>query len=294
MSQGSDKLRPLMKNGSLTMLALDQRGSLRTIIANGREEGTISDGQLTAFKAAAADILAPMASDVLLDSGLGRDATKKVPKGIPLILSADDFEQAAGGPVTKSGLDPKVTPELIRELGATAIKLLIIWYKGSGPAFRRDTVARFVDLACRTGAVSLVEGFVRDANGDKFRTTRDHGEAVIEAARELADARPDVYMADVPGYLPGQLCDVARYARELTKAIKQPWVVLSNGVEAKDFPETVRLCCENGASGFLAGRAIWADAAAKADPIPDLKRESVPRLRRLIDIVQSAHQAGAA
>jgi sulfofructosephosphate aldolase len=280
-----------MKGDGMTMLALDQRGSLRTILANGRDESQIDDNRLTDFKAAAAEILSPLASAVLLDSGLGRKAMKLVPAGVPLILSADKFEQKPGGPVEKSVLDPAVTPALIDDCGAKAIKLLVIWNQGSGAEFRRDLVGRFVELAHKTGRISLVEGIVRDNRGEKFKTTREHGEAVIEAARELVGSGPDVYKAEVPGYLPGQLGEVSAFARKLTQTIAQPWVVLSNGVNASDFAEAVKLSCAGGASGFLAGRAIWADAASKSEPRAELQRDSLPRLRNLIDIVRSSRAA---
>ena len=98
------------------------------------------------------------------------------------------------------------------------------------------------------------------------------------AVHSLVAPGPDVYKAEVPGYLPGQLGEVPYFATKLTQAIAQPWVVLSNGVAAADFPEAVRLSCNGGASGFLAGRAIWADAAAQADPF-DLRRRCGSRRR---------------
>jgi sulfofructosephosphate aldolase len=287
-----EKLLPLMKNGAMTMLALDQRGSLRTILANGRDEREIPDARLIDFKATAAEILSPLASAVLLDSGLGRDAMRRVAPGVPLILSADRFEQRAGGPVEVSDVDPAVTPALIEECGAAALKLLVIWREGSGVEFRRDVIHRFVDLARRTGRIALVEGIVRNRKGERFATAREHGEAVIAAARELVEPGPDVYKAEVPGYLPGELGEVPHFAQRLTQSIAQPWVVLSNGVLAADFAQAVELSCRGGASGFLAGRAIWADAAAKPDPRPEIKRESLPRLRRLIEIVAAARGAG--
>lgn len=285
------KAVPLMKNGGFTMLALDQRGSLRTIIANGKDGSTIGDERLVEFKAAAAEILSPLASAVLLDSGLGRKAMARVPKGVPLILSADKFDQKPGGPVERSVVDPAVTPELIDECNAVAIKLLVIWTQGSGADFRRDVVSRFVELARKSGRIALVEGIVRTREGGRFKTPQEHGEAVVEAAVELMETGSDVYKAEVPGYLPGQLDHVAGFAKRLTQSISKPWVVLSNGVAAAEFAQGVKLSCENGASGFLAGRAIWADAATKADPRGELETESLPRLRNLIDIVRKARAA---
>jgi sulfofructosephosphate aldolase len=288
------KIAPLMKNGGLTMLALDQRGSMRTIIAAGKDEATIGDDRLVEFKAAATEILAPMASAVLLDSQFGRKAMKLVPANVPLILSADKFDQQPGGPVTRSIVDPAVTPALIEDCKATAIKLLVIWKQGVERDFRREVTAQFVELARKTNRIALVEGIVRDSKGEKFTTAQAHGEAVVEAAIELMETGSDLYKAEVPGYLPGQLGQVGTYARKLTQSITKPWIVLSNGVEASDFPEGVRLSCANGASGFLAGRAIWADAAAKADPRVELQRESIPRLRNLIDIVNARPKSQAA
>jgi sulfofructosephosphate aldolase len=285
------KIHPLMRDGSMTMLALDQRGSLRTILANGRDEREITDERLVEFNAAAAGILSPLASAVLLDNGLGRAAMRLIPAGVPLILSADRFEQKPGGPVEKSDVDPAVTPALIDECGAVAIKLLVIWREGSGVEFRRDVVGRFVDLARKTGRIALVEGIVRNQKGERFTTTGDHGEAVLAAACELVEAGPDVYKAEVPGYLPGQFGEVSSFATRLTQSIAQPWVVLSNGVEAGDFAQAVELSCKGGASGFLAGRAIWADAASKPDPRGALQRESLPRLQKLVEIVRSARAA---
>jgi len=176
------KIAPLMKQDGLTMLALDQRGSLRTIIANGKDEASVGDERLIEFKAAGAEILSPMASAVLLDSGLGRKAMAKVAPGVPIILSADTFDQKPGGPVERSMLDPAVTPAVIEECRAAALKLLIIWTQGSGAGWRRDQVGRFVELAQKTNRIALVEGIVRTAQGERFATAQAHGEAVIEAA----------------------------------------------------------------------------------------------------------------
>jgi len=288
------KVAPLMKNGSLTMLALDQRGSLKTIIASGKDESSVGDDRLVEFKAAAAEILSPMASAVLLDSGLGRKAMGRVAPGVPLILSADRFEQKPGGPVDRSVVDPAVTPALIAELKPAAIKLLVIWKQGIEKDFRRKVVQEFVELARDSGRIALLEGIVRTADNERFTDTRAHGEAVVEAAVELCATGADVYKAEVPGYLPGQFDRIGSFARDLTGAISQPWVVLSNGVAAQDFAQGVKICCENGASGFLAGRAIWADSAANADPREELKRESVPRMQNLINIVNAARGAKAA
>ncbi|MGH7293214.1 MAG: hypothetical protein ACREJT_18490, partial [Myxococcota bacterium] len=133
-----------------------------------------------------------------------------------------------------------------------------------------------------------LEGIVRTDDGDRYPDVESHGEAVLAAAKERAAFGPDVYKAEVPGYQPGQLDRVEEYAGRVTQALPMPWVVLSNGVEAADFAEAVRHAVTGGASGFLAGRAIWADAAASDDPHGALESLSRGRLENLIDIVRGA------
>lgn len=281
----------LGKDGAMTMLALDQRGSLRTILAAGRDESTITDDDIRAFKKTAITAMSDIASAVLLDSVLGDQAIAALPETTPLILSADVFEQPPGQFVVRSRVDESLTVEKIQEIGASALKLLMIWKPNVDNEFRAAEVTKFVELARDAGVVALVEGIVRTDDGDRYPDVESQGEAVLAAAKELAAFNPDVYKAEVPGYLPGQLGRVQEYSERITAAIPMPWVVLSNGVEAADFAEAVRHSVTGGASGFLAGRAIWADAAASSNPHESLTSLSRGRLENLIQIVRSAYDA---
>jgi sulfofructosephosphate aldolase len=143
----------------------------------------------------------------------------------------------------------------------------------------RSRPKRFITLARQTGRVTLLEGIAQPPEGDRFASPAAHGAAVIAAAEELTAYQPTVYKAQVPGCLPGRLELAEEFSRRLTERIAQPWVVLSNGVQAEDFAGAVRRAVAGGASGFLAGRAIWADAARSGDPAEALGSVSVPRLR---------------
>jgi sulfofructosephosphate aldolase len=279
-------IETLYKNGAMTMLALDQRGSMRTILAGYGDESHITDADVVAFKKTAAQVLASMASGVLLDLEFGREAIAALPKNVPLILSGDKFDQPVGKPVTNSVVDPEVTVETIHKTGAAAVKFLTIWRRDSGVEARAEQISRFVELARRAGVISLVEGLVRMPNDEPFPDARSHGEAVLAAAREIAAFRPDIYKAEVPGYRKGDLGIVGDYSRKLTALLDCPWVVLSSGVDAQDFPEGVRLAVAGGASGFLAGRAIWADAAKSTDPQGEIKKLSIGRFERLVESVR--------
>ncbi|MMZ71449.1 putative aldolase YihT [compost metagenome] len=47
----------------------------------------------------------------------------------------------------------------------------------------------------------------------------------------------------------------------------------------------MRAACDAGASGFLAGRALWSDVVGAADPRPALAERAVARLTGLRAIV---------
>ena len=66
-----------------------------------------------------------------------------------------------------------------------------------------------------------------------------------------------------------------------------PWVVLSQGVERDRFEPAVRAACLEGASGFLAGRALWSDVVGVEDVRGQLRERSAPRLRSLIETVEA-------
>ena len=63
--------------------------------------------------------------------------------------------------------------------------------------------------------------------------------------------------------------------------------MLSQGVPVDKFANAVEIACRNGASGFLAGRAIWADTVREPDYAAAIRTRSVARLKDLIAIVDA-------
>ena len=75
--------------------------------------------------------------------------------------------------------------------------------------------------------------------------------------------------------------------RQITEIADVPWVLLSAGVDFTTFQRQVEIACDAGASGFLAGRAIWQEAMLLPDPSQReqfLKTTAVSRLRILVQI----------
>ncbi len=276
------------------MVAIDQRESLRRMfpLLDGQE---VDDGALRRFKREATTALSPYASAVLLDRCYGVDRSRPagLAEGTALILAADDLTQPAGQPVVSSRLDPLVTVDYVQQVGAEAIKLLVIWYEDGPAAEREDLVRSFVQLADAAGVVSLVEGVVHPSVGAEWADMGRRHDAIIRAAVELSSYGGAIYKAEVPGYVPGDLSLVREQARQLTDMIDVPWVVLSSGVALAEFPGAVAEAVAGGASGFLAGRAIWSDTVVAEHPAQALAELAVPRLRSLRDIVSDAFAYGS-
>jgi len=275
-------------SGRFAMVAMDQRESLRTIIAEraGTTPADVPDETLVAFKVAGARVLSPLASAFLIDRQFGLEpilADGALAPRCALILAADALEQQVGEPVTDTRLDDAVDAALARRAGAKALKLLVLWRNDGEQQRRRQMVADFIKRCRDAGLVSLVEGVVRPPVPVPAVWTREV--AIVDAARQLGELEPDLYKAEVPFHGRASADRIHAVASEITRAVRRPWVVLSQGVEPADFPAAMAAACAGGASGFLAGRAIWTDAI---DGIRDvagyeaaLRERSAPRLADL-------------
>ncbi len=284
-----DRLGDLARSsGTFAMVAMDQRESLRAMFAE-QVSGDVPLEARVAFKVAVARLLSPHASAMLLDAeeGLGPilEAGALDPR-CGLIIAADALVQPVGGAVDDTDLDEAVDLTAAAERGAVAAKLLVIWKEDRSADARADLVGRFLERARAAGLPGIVEGVVRPPTGVDDADWTEREDALFEATAELGALRPDLYKAQVPLSGRGEPGEMVQRSRRMTDALPCPWVVLSAGVALEDFATGVEAACRGGASGFLAGRAIWRDAIGP-DPEPALLERSVPRLRRLGEIVDA-------
>ena len=266
------------ESGTFAIVAMDQRESLRTMLAQ-HHPGPIADERLVSFKLAVARELAPHASGFLIDRHYAFEAVSAdgvVPSSCGLVLAVDELVQAPGAVVEDTALD-ETAVGLAGERVA-ALKLLVIWRDDERREQRLEMARRFVQLADGRGLLSVLEGVVRHD---------DREQAIVEAAAELAGVGPSLYKCEVPLHGRGTDAELEARCREIDAAVACPWVVLSQGVEPDDFPRAVTAACRAGASGFLAGRALWSTTLAADDPTALLRERSVPRLRELAELVDT-------
>jgi sulfofructosephosphate aldolase len=274
-------------SGGFAMLALDQREAMRRMFAE-HQDGPVADEQVTAFKLAAARILTPYASAVLIDRQFAFDrvvAESAVAPGCALIAAADEFAPAHGELVGEVTIDRAVDPQRVKEQGAVALKLLVLYRPDTPAGPRIAMVEGFVETCRSAGLISIIEPVSRAPLGGG---DWDWDAGVLAAAEELGDRGADLYKAEVPMHGQGDPDEIRRRCARISAAVASPWVVLSSGVPQDVFPTAVELACAEGASGFLAGRAVWASCIGAADVEHELAGAAAARLRRLRDIVDTA------
>jgi sulfofructosephosphate aldolase len=273
-------------SGGLAMVAMDQRESLRAMF-DAAGAGRPADDVLVRFKLDVAEALGPIASGFLIDREYGFEAIRDVgaiPESTGLILAADALTQADGGPVEETDLDEVVLQHT--DLGGvSALKLLVIWRRDGKREQRIRLVERFVSEARERGVLSVLEPVVRATEAELADGSWDLDVAIREAAAELSTRGQSLYKVQVPLSGTGNPDEQYEASVALDAEITGPWVVLSQGVSREAFLPAVEAACRAGASGFLAGRALWSDVVGQPDVPAALRTVSVPRLERLIEVV---------
>jgi sulfofructosephosphate aldolase len=267
------------------MVAVDQRESLRHMF-DLAGAGRPADSVLEQFKREVAAGLGGLASGFLVDrdfGGLRILDDGLLPVDCGFILAVDALTQEPGGAVEETRLDEVALSSVGK--GVDAIKLLLIWRRDSVRDDRVRLAERFISAARERGVLSVLEPVVRATEREIADGSWDREASIREAARELSPLAPSLYKVQVPlaGEGDGEQQRIA--SERLAADIRGPWVVLSQGVAQDRFASAVETACRAGASGFLAGRALWSDVVGMPDIPRALRERALPRLERLVEIV---------
>ncbi|WP_163100137.1 tagatose-bisphosphate aldolase [Peribacillus alkalitolerans] len=270
------------ENGVIGALAIDQRGSLKKMLAAG-SSNPIGDEGIIRFKELVSEELTPYSTSILLDPEYGLPAAKVRSKDAGLLIA---YEKT-GYDATAVGRLPDLLPEWsvsrLKEAGADAVKFLL-YYDVDEDETINDYKHVYMERVGSECAAEDIPFFLEivsyDANIDdvkskEYAKVKPH--KVIEAMKEFSKPqyRVDVLKVEVPvdmnfveGYTEGEIVyskdEAASYFKEQSAATELPFIFLSAGVSASLFQETLKFAKKSGSSfnGVLCGRATWKDGVA--------------------------------
>jgi len=309
MKMSIGKLRGLQQladsKGLMTMCAIDHRGALKQAL-NEKNPAAVSYHDIVGFKLDLCQAVAPFASAILLDPeyGVGQAVTAGLlpgPKGLLVSMEKTGYSGDSTARITE--LLPGWSVKKAKRMGASAVKLLIYFRPDL-----KDVASKQLDLVSRLAAQCIIEDIaflvepvsypieekerINEGGTSSKKFAEIKPSLVIETARQITALPIDVLKAEFPADIKfeqdeGKLLGLCQ---ELNQASRLPWVLLSAGVDFDSFRKQVEIACKAGASGFLAGRALWQEGAqirSREERMNFFQNTAAPRLQELAEIADS-------
>jgi tagatose 1,6-diphosphate aldolase len=267
------KLRGLQQladsRGILTVCAIDHRESLRKAL-NEKNPEAVSYQDMVDFKLDLCRAVADSASAVLLDPIYG--AAQAIVSGVlpgstGLLISLEKTGYTGESTARVTELLPGWGVRKIRTMGASAVKLLIYFRVDlKDVASKQIELVKKVAKQCIEEDIPLLVESVAYPAAEEVNNpeifSKKKPELVIETAKALTSLPIDILKSEFPADIKYEKDDkkMEKYCQALSQASKLPWVLLSAGADFKSFRKEIEIACRNGASGFMAGRALWQEA----------------------------------
>ena len=261
--------------GVIAVTAVDHRGSLEAMLKRTMPGRPIGFAEMAAEKLRITRVLAPLSTAVLLDPLHGAFALAHgaVPGTVGLIMCLEEFgyEGHAEGRLTTVIQEWSVAK--IKRMGAVGVKVLLFYHPESPVAPQQEEFVRRVAEDCQRHDIALLLEPMSypirpGVQKESAEFAREKPHIVIESVRRLGSLDVDLLKAEFPAD-PRFETDEDRlraHCRALSEASPVPWVLLSAGETFDVFQRLTALACQEGASGFMVGRAIWQEAMQLADP----------------------------
>lgn len=288
-------------DGRFRMLAVDQRPPIFQLVARARglAPDAVPFDEVCAVKRLLVEELAPHVDAALLDPNFAYPAAIDVlPARTGLIITIEDHRVEESSEGRRSRSIPGWDVGRIKRLGADGVKLLA-WYRpdaASAVCAHQHDYVREVGAACAAHDIPfilelLVYPFLGSTghHADYAEDPAKQAHLVIESVRRFAapEFGVDLFKLEcpMPAASLGEDGVRAAFADLAGAAGGRPWVMLSAGAPPELFVRVLEAAYAAGASGFLAGRAIWWQAM---QDWPDgarcrarLRAEAVPYLAEL-------------
>lgn len=275
--------------GHFEILAFDQRGNYRKLLGAASSFETAST-----IKAQVVSALGRHLSGVLLDYEYGIDSMYVVAGATGILLCVEETGYAGDETGRRTTFDPHWNPGKIKRIGASGAKLLV-YYNPSREDIAAEIeaeVSRVIDECHAMDMAVFLEPLSYSVEpsiakgSEAFALLRP--KIVRETVSRLSKLGPDVLKIEFPldpkhhttALQPGKLCE------EISGVCTCPWTLLSAGVDFEDYLKQYEIAARSGASGYVAGRAIWKECVTMDDAARRhfLEGAAVDRVSRLNEI----------
>jgi len=298
------------ERGFFKMTAVDQRPGVEALVRSKRNTAAAAFEDVGHAKRVLIELLSPHSTAMLLDPGYAYPyaAMQTDPRrGLLLTYEQWDFEEGPGGRKTFAYRDWSV--EKIKRIGADGVKLMLWWRPDASEEVKahQRALVEHVGRECRKHDIAFLLEPLLYPLGDEGQGGRYEEDAnkrpemVIDTAREFRDdARYgiDIFKMEspiaansVPDPDSAESAACQHWFDELGRTLDRPWVMLSAGAGMEPFRRIVAHAFRAGASGYLAGRAIWWKTFESTFPDWDamragIERDGIPyaqKLQRLLE-----------
>ena len=279
-----------------SILAIDQRASYRKMLP---EEASHSEA--CEIKNQITSVLSGRTSAVLLDCIYGYRSALELANPSGLLFSVEKSGYTGEDTYRRTEFDPRWNAAKIKSFGASAVKLMVYYnpditelaaeLESMIAAFIRESHA--LDLPVFLEPMSYSADPAVPKSSPAFAAERPR--LVVETARRLSALKPDVLKMEFPldifhrdNHGDNNEDNWMICCRRITEASIVPWVLLSAGVDFADFERQLTAALKSGASGYLAGRAIWKESVLmtpneRAAFLRSQAAERIEKLNRLVD-----------
>lgn len=277
-------------SGKIFVVALDQREGMRQLATPDKTaQKNITVNDLGEIKADIVRYLGNHAPAVLLDPecALPRIVDEGIlARDVALMVSMD----ASGWKLDEHNLRqtqiiPGISARRVRTLGGTAGKLLMLMRPDlegengySAQMFRNTTKEYSFEDVLLVAELKVYQ--MDDENDADYAHKRPT--LIKDAVRVAIKNGAKVLKIQYPGS--AEDCD------EVTSiAGGIPWALLSDGVDHETYLNYLTIAVAHGASGAIAGRALWKDSISLSHDVRKTKLESLglPRLKEILSILDS-------
>ncbi len=265
--------------GQFVIMAIDHRANLREALE--KHSGPLDDLAFRDFKLQVIEASAAQVTAVLADPAFGLGAVvagRKFTGGLLSPLEVTDYG------VHPSQRELRWIPNWgvakVKRMGGDGIKLLLPFHPQLASAEAKKTQVEQVVAECETHDIPLyLEPIACAPTPEGKLSGQEQREITVEMAQLFSALGADVLKLQ----LPSEESEWEATCRDLGKVCSGPWALLSGGVDFESYCRQAERACFHGASGVIAGRAVWSEACTlQGRERAEFLRTVVPaRLQRL-------------